>query len=77
MSTDRVAILITGTYRELDFLVNVFPEITQGIECDIYAVLRHTSGELSRLGTKEADFKLPDLEGVFLCELPSFFNSTT
>ncbi len=73
MNTSRIAILISGTYREIEFLLNIFPQLTEGIDHDIYVVLRHTSGELSRLGTKEVDFKLPipERNNVFMCELPS------
>jgi len=72
VSTNKVAILVSGTYRETDFLLNVFPQITCGVDCDIYFVLRHTSGEVSRLGDKESDFKIfPASDNVFMCELPS------
>ncbi|KKN78502.1 hypothetical protein LCGC14_0350340 [marine sediment metagenome] len=69
---NKLAILVTGTYREIDFLLDVFPQITKGIDHDIYVVLRHTAGELSRLGLKEQDFTLPKGgDNVFMCELPS------
>jgi len=76
---NKVAILMTGTYREIEFLLDVFPELTQGIEHDIYAVLRHTSGELSRLGSQETDFKLNDwgMDNLFQCELPSIDKAET
>ena len=68
---NKLAILITGTYREIEFLLDVFPQIIN-IDHDIYVVLRHTSGELSRLGLKETDFILPkSRDNVFMCELPS------
>jgi len=69
----KTAILMTGTYREVEFLMDILPEITQGLGYDLYLVLRHTSGDVSRLGVKETDFRLPPLNNpnVFLCELPS------
>jgi len=69
----KTAILMTGTYRETEFMLDILPEITQGIDYDLYLVLRHITDEVSRLGARETDFRLPSLDNpnVFLCELPS------
>ncbi len=78
MGTNKIAVLVSGTYREIEFLLNIFPQIMEGIDHDIYVVLRHTDGEVSRLGTKEADFKLPQgKDNVFMCELPSIDKAET
>lgn len=69
----NTAILVTGTYRETEFLLDIFPEITENIPHDIYVVLRHTAGDVSRLGQVERDFNLSNIKAdkVFFCELPS------
>ena len=73
----KVAVLITGTYREIEFILKIFPYLAGEIDYDIFLVLRHVRvNELSRLGTEEQDFQiaqlmhLPDRQ-IFFCELPS------
>ncbi len=53
--------------------MDVFSQITQGVEHDIYVVLRHTTGEKSHFGKVESDFQIskPHTGNVYICELPS------
>lgn len=73
----RVAVLITGTYREIEFLLQLLPYMAGPVEYDVFLVLRHVRvDEMSRLGTQEKDFEISRLrpflnEKYFLCELPS------
>jgi len=73
----NVAVLITGTYREIEFLLRLFPHMAGPIEHDIFLVLRHVrADESSRLGTQEGDLEISSLtpfsdKRLFLCELPS------
>ena len=73
----KVAVLMTGAYREVEFLLRLFPHMAGTVEYDIYLVLRHVrTDESSHFGAREGDFKLARLEpyvgeGLFLCELPS------
>lgn len=72
----RVAVLMTGTYREVEFLLQLFAHMAGPVEYDIFAVLRHVGAESSRRGLPEKDFRLATLgalasERLFLCELPS------
>ena len=73
----RVAVLVTGTYREIEFLLRLFPHMAGQVEHDIFLVLRHVhAAEVSRLEARELDFKIrelaPLLDGrISVCELPS------
>ena len=73
----RVAVLIMGTYREVEFILRLFPYMAGSIEYDIFVVLRHVkTTEKSRLGSQEKDFSFTELvnlsnEKTFVCELPS------
>lgn len=73
----RVAVLIMGTYREVEFILRLFPYMAGSIEYDIFVVLRHVKTiEKSRLGSQEKDFSFTELvnlsnEKTFVCELPS------
>ncbi len=73
----NIAVLITGTYREIEFLLRLFPYMAGSVNYDIYLILRHISpDELSRMGSKERDFEISQLKPflnkrTFLCELPS------
>lgn len=72
-----VAVLITGTYRELEFLLKLFPYLGGDIKYDMYLILRHVNtDESSRLGAQEKDFSISNLvpfqnKNIFICELPS------
>ena len=72
-----MAVLVTGTYREVEFLLQLFPYMAGSVEYDIFLVLRHVeASESSHFGAHEGEFKTTDLdpfvkEGLFLCELPS------
>ena len=76
-SKPKVAVLITGTYREVEFLLKLFPHMAGSVEYDIFLVLRHVgASESSHFGVHEGEFKTTDLspfvrDGLFLCELPS------
>jgi len=73
----NVAVLIMGTYREIEFLLQLFPHMAGPIEHDIFLVLRPVrTDESSRLGAQEQDFEIARLtpfldKKLFLCELPS------
>jgi hypothetical protein len=68
---------MTGTYREVEFILKLFPFLAGEIDYDIYVLLRHTgAGETSRLASREKDFHISDLlqfsgDKVFIGELPS------
>ena len=73
----RVAVLIMGTYREVEFILRLFPYLAGTTKYDIFLVLRHVkTSEKSRLGSQEKDFGISKIshllnENIFLCELPS------
>ena len=73
----RVAVLIMGTYREVEFILRLFPYLAGKTKYDIFLVLRHIkTNEKSRLGSQEEDFGISKIshllnENIFLCELPS------
>ena len=75
---NKVAVLIMGTYREIEFLLRLFPYMAGSVEYDIFVVLRHVkTTEKSRLGSQEDDFNISKLvnllnEKIFVCELPNF-----
>lgn len=80
MSNDNnpyVAVLITGTYRELEFLLKLFPHLGGNIKHDIFLAIRHVyTDESSRFGSQEKDFNISKLlqfsnERISICELPS------
>jgi len=78
----RVAVLITGTYREAEFLLRLFPHMAGDIDYDIFLVLRHVRLESSRLGVQEPDYDVAQLASVtdkqtFICELPYIDPSVT
>ncbi|MBI4586611.1 MAG: hypothetical protein HY717_21580 [Planctomycetes bacterium] len=72
-----VAVLITGTCREIAFLLELFPHLAGPVPYDIYLVLRHVRArESSRLGAQERDFQIGSFQPylnprTFICELPS------
>lgn len=76
-SEPKVAVIITGTFRETNFILDLFPFMAGNIDYDIYLVLRHVySNEESRIGAIEKDYNLNDLidylpDNAYVCELPS------
>jgi hypothetical protein len=71
-----VAIIISGTYREIEYLLRLFPYMAGDVKYDIFLILRHVrSDESSHFGVQEADFNIPQIEpfmgeSLFICELP-------
>ncbi len=72
----KVAVLVVGTYREIEFLLRLFPYMAGDVDYDLFCVLRHVyTGEKGRTGATEVDFDVRSLvdhlDGdVYLCELP-------
>ncbi len=72
----RIAVLIVGTCREIEFILDLFPHMAGDVPHDIFLVLRHVNGDRSRLGNVELDFRLADVmqhagDNVFAYELPA------
>jgi hypothetical protein len=74
---NKVAVIITGTFRETKFILDIFSYFAGKVEYDIYLVLRHVnSNEESRIGAIEKDYNLSELiehlpDNAYICELPS------
>jgi len=74
----NIAILITGTAREVNFLLQLLPLMAGDVDYDVYLALRHVNqDEMTRLGLQEKDFNRHEItalaqKNIFLCELPCF-----
>ena len=49
----RVAVLVTGTYREIEFLLPLFPHMAGQVEHDIFLVLRHDRRRIVHVNVTE------------------------
>ncbi len=79
MKRTRIAALVTGTAREVEFILDLMPHLlSQNYQVDTFLVIRHVATqERSHFGQAERDFTMSQLaskagQNVFLAELPSF-----
>jgi len=72
----KVAILIYGTTREINFINNLFPKMSGQVDHDIFIILRKTcNNSQSRLGVKENNFNeniiKKNKKNIYFASLPA------
>ena len=79
MKGSRIAAVVTGTAREVEFILDLMPHLlSNDHQVDTFLVIRHVATkERSHMGQVEKDFTMSRLaskagSNVFLAELPSF-----